>query len=107
MNRTKESPHDCVNKLKVLADTTRLSVIKMLMDGPRRVGELNDELEIDQSLLSHHLRILRDAELVITTRDGKAVLYDLAPGVEVAGRDERINLGCCYLSFKESSRKKA
>ena len=106
MKQSKASPQDCVNKLKVLADATRLSVIKMLMAGPRHVSDLNAELEIEQSLLSHHLRILRDADLVSTMRDGKAVLYDLVPGVEVEGMGEVINLGCCHLSFDERSRKK-
>ena len=76
------------------------------MTGPRHVGDLNAELEIDQSLLSHHLRILRDADLVSTMRDGKAVLYDLVPGVEIEGMSESIDLGCCHLSFTRQSSKK-
>ena len=106
MKQTKASPQDCVDRLKVLADATRLSVIKMLMAGPRHVRDLNAELKIDQSLLSHHLRILREADLVSTVRDGKAVLYGLVPGVGVEGMEESINLGCCHLSFTERGSKK-
>ena len=45
----------CVRKLKVLADTTRLAVLEILMEGPKHVGELNAVLGVEQSLLSHHL----------------------------------------------------
>ncbi|MFQ5655796.1 MAG: ArsR/SmtB family transcription factor [Planctomycetota bacterium] len=93
---------DCAGKLKLLADATRLAVVEILMAGPRHVGELTSILQVDQSLLSHHLRALRDGGLVAASRDGKAVLYRLAPGVEVrrSGRVEAIDLGCCRLSFE-------
>jgi DNA-binding transcriptional ArsR family regulator len=91
----------CASLLKVLADETRLSVMQQLMDGPKHVGEINDGLQIDQSLLSHHLKVLRDKGLVISERDGKAVLYSLAPDVSVNHHDGKvINLGCCQLSFE-------
>jgi DNA-binding transcriptional ArsR family regulator len=89
---------DCPQKLKVLADETRLAVLELLMNGPKHVGEINAILGLEQSLLSHHLQVLRQAKFVIARRDGKAVLYCLAPEVEVTtGR--ALNLGCCVLSF--------
>ena len=91
----------CASRLKVLADETRLSVVRQLFDGPKHVGTINQAIGIDQSLLSHHLRVLRDAGLVEAERDGKAVLYRLAEGVEVAGANEAVDLGCCQLSFDE------
>lgn len=68
------------------------------MEGPRHVGELNAELGLEQSLLSHHLKVLRDEGLVVATRDGKAVLYALAPGVH-SDSARVLNLGCCSLAF--------
>jgi ArsR family transcriptional regulator len=68
--------------LKVLADETRLAVVQELLEGPKHVGQINAVLKLDQSLLSHHLRTLREAGLVVAQRDGKAVLYRLSPGVE-------------------------
>jgi len=90
----------CVTKLRVLADRTRLAVLRELLPGPRRVGELNRHLAIPQSLLSHHLRVLRDAGLVAAERRGKGVVYRLAPRVRVAPGEEAIDLGCCRLSFR-------
>ena len=69
----------CADKLRVLSDVTRLSVMEALLDGPRNVTEINARLKIDQSLLSHHLKVLRDAGLVTTRREGKSVRYAVAP----------------------------
>ena len=64
---------ECAARLKVLADPTRLKVLQLLLHGSRYVGEMNDALGIDQSLLSHHLRTLRDAGFVRAERVGKLV----------------------------------
>ena len=94
---TSEAP--CASLLKVLADETRLAVVRQLIDGPKHVGEINEFLGLEQSLLSHHLRILRESGLVNSERDGKAVLYSLAPEFQVSTKGEAINLGCCLISF--------
>ena len=90
----------CASLLKVLADETRLAVVRQLIDGPRHVGEINEKLGLEQSLMSHHLKVLRDAGIVIAERDGKAVLYSLSPQFRSTSRGEAINLGCCRISFE-------
>jgi len=70
------------------------------MEGPKHVGEINDSLGLEQSLLSHHLKILREARLVIGVRDGKAVLYSLAPEFKGSRSSDAIDLGCCLISFE-------
>ncbi|NEQ29372.1 MAG: winged helix-turn-helix transcriptional regulator [Microcoleus sp. SIO2G3] len=98
MKSSTTSSVDCVEKLKILADQTRLAVLELLIDTPRYVGQMNAILGLEQSLLSHHLQVLRQAKFVVAKRDGKAVLYSLAPEVEVTA-DKALNLGCCVLSF--------
>lgn len=95
------SPLDtaCAQKLKVLSDPTRLSVLEELMDGPRHVGEMMARLGLEQSLLSHHLKVLRDAGLVTAERDGKSMLYRLASNVAADTPGEALDLGCCRLTF--------
>ncbi len=88
----------CASALKAMADGTRLSVLRLLMDGELKVGEMQGALNIDQSLLSHHLKVLRDAGMVVARRAGKAVAYRLAPGVSLSG-ESALNLGCCQLTF--------
>ncbi len=90
----------CATLLKVLADETRLAVLRQLMKRPKHVAEINATLGIEQTLLSHHLKTLREAGLVVAQRDGKAVLYSLAPEVEDTRSGKAINLGCCLVSFK-------
>ncbi len=90
----------CATLLKVLADETRLAVVQELLDGAKHVGEINAALNLDPSLLSHHLRTLREAGLVIAQRDGKCVLYRLAPGVVARRSGKAVDLGCCLISFK-------
>jgi ArsR family transcriptional regulator len=100
MNQKSELPQSfCVRKLKVLADTTRLAVLEILMEGPRHVGELNAVVGVEQSLLSHHLKVLREEGFVEARRDGKAVLYSLAPAVQPTNAGRAIDLGCCLLCF--------
>lgn len=86
--------------MKILADGTRLAVLELLWSGPKHVGEMNAVLGLEQSLLSHHLKVLRDEGFVMATRDGKAVLYHLESAVQSANGGRAIDLGCCKLSFE-------
>src|SRR4051794_36701179 len=88
----------CAAKLKVLADPVRLAVVEALMAGPKHVGTLQEALKVEQSLLSHHLQTLRDAGLVESERDGKAVLYRMSPDVMLKTKTA-IDLGCCQVTF--------
>lgn len=93
------APAYCADKMKVLSDVTRLSVLEELLLGPKNVKEINAILRIDQSLLSHHLQVLRRAGLVKTTRAGKAIRYEIAPEAKSATSGKALNLGCCQISF--------
>ena len=88
----------CAERLKALADETRLAVVRHLMKGECHVGQIQAALGIEQSLLSHHLRSLRAAGIVESARDGKAVLYRLSPALEQR-KDGVVDLGCCHISF--------
>lgn len=89
----------CVRQLKILADSTRLAVLELLWSGPKHVGEINAVLGLEQSLLSHHLKVLRDEGFVRATRDGKAVLYHLESTIFYTDAGRTIDLGCCRLIF--------
>lgn len=93
----------CAEILKVLADETRLGVVRQLMAGPKHVGEMNDVLHVEPTLLSHHLRVLRDALVVEAERDGKAVRYRLSPHVDSRRRGLVLDLGCCRLDFSSTT----
>jgi ArsR family transcriptional regulator len=72
-----------VDLLKALASATRLATVVELGEGPRCVHELQKSLEaagraVSQPLLSQHLKVLREAGLVTTTRRGTEITYQLA-----------------------------
>ena len=63
--------------LKALADPKRLGIVAKLAGGERCVCDLQEALGAGQSLLSFHLRALREAGLVCDRRDGRWVYYSL------------------------------
>ncbi len=65
-------------RFRALGDETRLRILELLVDGECSVAELVDLTTLGQSLVSHHLRSLRDAGLVTTRRDGRWIFYDIA-----------------------------
>src|ERR687896_632733 len=62
---------------RALSDENRLRIVEMLTSGERCVCELTSALDLGQSLLSHHLKTLKDAGLVTDRRDGRWVYYTL------------------------------
>ncbi len=65
---------------QALSDPKRLRILGLLRGGEKCVGRLTEELEVAQSLLSFHLKSLRDAGLVSDRREGRWVYYSLVPG---------------------------
>ena len=66
--------------LKALSDQNRLKILDVLMEGISCNGELNDRLGLPPNLLSHHLRVLREAGLVTSRRDvidGRWIYYEV------------------------------
>lgn len=65
--------------LKALADPIRLEVIHALAEGERCVCDLTSDLNLAQSRLSFHLRVLRDAGLLADRQSGRWTYYRLQP----------------------------
>jgi DNA-binding transcriptional ArsR family regulator len=98
----KSTPSGCADIMKALGDATRLAVLQALLERPQHVNDLMEHVKVEQSLLSHHLKVLREAGLVTATRDGKAVLYQVAPAIKGATTDQCIDLDCCQVVFRPS-----
>jgi len=62
---------------RLLGDPTRLKVVLTCLDGPIAVGDIAKTTGASQSLVSHHLRLLRAARLVRGTRKNKQVFYEV------------------------------
>ena len=63
---------------RLLGDPTRLKILFSCMGRPRSVGDIAVRLGLSQSLVSHHLRLLRGARLVRGERRARQVFYALA-----------------------------
>jgi DNA-binding transcriptional ArsR family regulator len=63
----------------VVAEPTRREILDLLRERPRPVGELVDALGLSQPGVSKHLRVLREASLVIVRREAQRRWYQLSP----------------------------
>ena len=62
---------------KVFGDSTRLRIMVKLSDDEMSVSDIADALKMEQSTISHQLRVLRQNKLVRVRRDGKQMYYAL------------------------------
>ena len=58
-----------------LSDPTRRAILSIVRDGRRPVGEIAEELGLSQQIVSHHLKVLSGAGLVVGTRSGTRHLF--------------------------------
>jgi DNA-binding transcriptional ArsR family regulator len=72
--------------LAALGDPTRQAIVELLADGPRPVGEIAAELPVSRPAVSQHLRVLKDAGLVVDRPVGTRRLYQLDPAGADAAR---------------------
>ncbi|WP_236685330.1 ArsR/SmtB family transcription factor [Demequina salsinemoris] len=75
---TPRDPAPALDLLQAIADPVRWTVLERLADGTHCVCDLQAHVDVSNTLLSYHLRILRDAGLVTTSRRGRWVDYTLA-----------------------------
>ncbi len=62
---------------KMFADSTRIKILYDLFDGEKNVTEICEDIEMNQSAVSHQLKALKTAKLIKSRRDGKAIYYSL------------------------------
>jgi DNA-binding transcriptional ArsR family regulator len=62
-----------------LGDPTRRAIFERLADRPRAVGELASELPVSRPAVSQHLKVLKDARLVVDERAGTRRIYRVDP----------------------------
>jgi DNA-binding transcriptional ArsR family regulator len=65
--------------MTALGDPTRQAILDRLSDGPRPVGELAAELPVSRPAVSQHLKVLKDAGLVVDRQAGTRRIYSLNP----------------------------
>ena len=73
------SLQDAASWFRELGDETRLKIVECVIESEQCVCDLTDLLETKQSLLSFHLKTLKDAGILNDRRDGRWVYYSLSP----------------------------
>lgn len=68
-----------IETLVALAEPNRLRIVELLRAGPLAVGTIGDRLEMSQPQVSKHLRVLKDAGLVLAEAQAQQRLYELRP----------------------------
>jgi ArsR family transcriptional regulator, arsenate/arsenite/antimonite-responsive transcriptional repressor len=76
-----KDPEQTARWFRALGDETRLKILECLSEGEQCVCDLTDALEAGQSLMSFHLKTLKDAGLLHDRRQGRWVYYSLDPAV--------------------------
>jgi DNA-binding transcriptional ArsR family regulator len=66
-------------RISALGDGTRLAIVELLAERPRAVGNLADALPVTRPAVSQHLKVLKDAGLVVAHQVGTRHIYRLDP----------------------------
>ncbi|HIT86980.1 MAG TPA: helix-turn-helix transcriptional regulator [Candidatus Coprocola pullicola] len=89
--------HDVADFFKVFGDSTRIRLLRLLLEKEMCVGDIAQHLQMNQSAVSHQLRVLRQNDLVKYRKEGKTVYYSLD--------DEHIKTvleqGMCHICHKK------
>lgn len=67
--------------MKALSDPTRREILNRLKGGRRSAGEIAEGFNITAAAVSRHLAVLREADLITDTREGKYIFYELNTSV--------------------------
>ena len=69
------------NTLKALSDPSRREILELLRAGRLSAGEIAEKFPVSGAAVSKHLSVLKDADLIRDTREGKFIFYELNTSV--------------------------
>ena len=69
------------NTLRALADPIRREILNLLKSGRMSAGDICDHFPVTAASISRHLSVLKEADLIRDTREGKFIYYDLNASV--------------------------
>ena len=67
--------------IKALSDPIRREILELLKDGRMSAGEIADHFTVTDASISRHLSVLKEADLIRDTREGKFIFYDINTSV--------------------------
>ena len=69
------------NTLRALSDPVRREILNLLKSGRKSAGDITSHFDITGAAISRHLSVLKEADLIRDTREGKFIFYDLNTSV--------------------------
>ncbi len=69
------------NTIKALADPSRREILELLKAGRLSAGEIGEKFPVSGAAVSKHLNVLKEADLIRDTREGKFIYYELNTSV--------------------------
>ncbi len=69
------------NTMKALSDPIRREILQLLKSGRLSAGEISEKFPVSGAAISKHLSVLKDADLIRDTREGKFIFYELNASV--------------------------
>ena len=69
------------NTMKALSDPSRREILELLKCGRKSAGEIAERFPVSGAAVSKHLSVLKDADLIRDTREGKYIYYELNTSV--------------------------
>lgn len=67
--------------LRALADPIRREILNLLKEGQMTAGEITEHFPVTPASVSRHLSVLKEADLIRDTRDGKFIIYEINTSV--------------------------
>ena len=77
----KENSMGLQKTLRAISDPIRREILELLKDGRMSAGDITAHFDISGAAISRHLSVLKDADLIRDTREGKFIFYDLNASV--------------------------
>ena len=81
MLNERRGPMGLQNTLKALADPIRREILNLLKKGRMSAGDISDRFDVTGASISRHLSVLKEADLIRDTREGKYIYYELNASV--------------------------
>ena len=67
--------------MKALSDPNRREILELLKSGPQSAGQIAEKFPVSDAAISKHLSVLKEADLIRDTRDGKFIFYEINTSV--------------------------
>lgn len=91
-------------RFKILSDPNRIRILRILKDQPLTVNHIVEKVGVERTLVSHHLKIMRENKMIVSKKCGRHVFYSIHEDL-AAECNNSFNFGCCVISFNEASEK--